>query len=77
MQRNCKYLLKNTTHHVITCDVSLQVILQLETLSEQRRKSKLCRMCYMTVPKCIHGGCFFLYFFSVGLLNAEEINLTL
>ena len=37
---NCKFLLKNTTHHVITCGVSLQVFLQLETLSEQRRKSK-------------------------------------
>ena len=32
---------KNTTHHVITCSVSLAVFLQLETLSEQRRKSKL------------------------------------
>ena len=30
---NRKFLLKNTTHHVITCGVSLQVFLQLETLS--------------------------------------------
>ena len=45
---NCKFLLKNTTHHVITCGVSLQVFLQLETLSEQRRKSKLRRTCLMT-----------------------------
>ena len=46
-----KFLLKNTTHHIITCGVSLQVFLQLEILSEQRRKSKLCRTCFMTVPK--------------------------
>ena len=45
---NCKFLLKNTTHHVITCGVSLQVFVQLETLSEQRRKSKLRRTCLMT-----------------------------
>ena len=38
--------------HVITCGVSLQVFLQLETLSKRRRKSKLCRI-FMTVPKCI------------------------
>ena len=43
-------------HHVITRDVSLQVFVQLETLSEQRRKSKLCRTCFMTVPKCIYGN---------------------
>ena len=47
---NCKFLLKNTTHHVITCSVSLQVFLQfMEKLSEQRRKSKLCPTCFMTV----------------------------
>ena len=45
---NYKLLLKNTTHHVITCSVSLPVFLQLETLSEQRRKSKLRRTCLMT-----------------------------
>ena len=26
---NCKFLLKNTTHHVIICGVSLQIFLQL------------------------------------------------
>ena len=40
---NCKFLLKNTTHYVIICGVSLQIFPQLLTLSEQRRKSKLCR----------------------------------
>ena len=36
------------SHHAITskCGVSLQVFLQFETLSEQRRKSKLCRTCF-------------------------------
>ena len=46
----------DTTHHAITCGVSLQVFLQLEALSEQRRKSKLWRTCFMTVPKCIYGN---------------------
>ena len=40
MYLNCKFLLKNTTYHVIRCGISLQVFLQLETLSEQSRKSK-------------------------------------
>ena len=31
---NCKFLSKNTKHYVITRSVSLQVFLQLETLSE-------------------------------------------
>ena len=44
---NWKFLLKNTTHHIITCSVSLQIFLQLETPSEQRRKSKLCRTCFL------------------------------
>ena len=26
---------------------------RVETLSEQRRKSELCRTCFMTLPKCI------------------------
>ena len=42
---NWKFLLNNTTHHVTTCSLSLQAFLQLETLSEQRRKSKMCRTC--------------------------------
>ena len=46
--------MKNTTHHIITWSVSLQVFLQLETQSEQRLKSKLCRTCFMTVLKCIY-----------------------
>ena len=46
-----------TTHHVTTCGVLMKVFLQLEeTLSEQRRKSKLCRTYFMTVPKCIYGN---------------------
>ena len=40
---NCKFFI------VITC----RSVLQLGTPSEQRRKSKLCRTCFMTVPKCI------------------------
>ena len=44
---NWTFLLKNTTHHVITYSVSLQVFLQLEILSEQRRKSKLCPTCFI------------------------------
>ena len=31
-------------------------ILPLETLSEQRRNSQLCRTCFMTVAKCIYGN---------------------
>ena len=33
--------------------VPLQVFLQLEKLRQQRRKSELCRACFVTVPKCI------------------------
>ena len=39
-------LLKNPTHPLHACGVSLQVFLQLETPSEQRRESKLCRTCF-------------------------------
>ena len=55
---SCKFLLKNTAHHVITCGVSSKVLLHLETPSEQRRKSKLCRSptCFTTVPNCIYGN---------------------
>ena len=38
--------MKNATHHVITYSVSLQVSLQLEILSEQRKKIK-------TVPRVL------------------------
>ena len=31
-------------------------ILPLETMTEQKRKSKLCRTCFMTVAKCICGN---------------------
>ena len=43
-------------HHIIKCGVSLQVFLQLVTLSEQRRKSKRCGTCFMTVPKCTYDN---------------------
>ena len=61
---NCKFLLKKYTSHntsrpyimAFHCRMQVFRILQLETLSEQRRKSKLCRTCFMTVAKCIIGG---------------------
>ena len=37
---NCKLLLKNTSHHVITFGVSMQVFLKSETLIEQRKMIK-------------------------------------
>ena len=50
-----RFLLKNTTHRVITSDVSLPIFLQLE-LRNQRRKSKLCRTRFTKVPKCTYGN---------------------
>ena len=35
---------------------SIAGLLQLETLSEQRRKLKVCRTCFMKVTKYIYGN---------------------
>ena len=55
-----KYTSHNTSRHYMhvafQCKMQVFRILPLKTLSEQRRKSKLCRTCFMTVAKCIYGN---------------------
>ena len=40
MNCNCKFLLKNTTHHVITCGVSLHIFLQYRKTECAEKKIK-------------------------------------